>query len=518
MSMPAQAEPKPLTGAALVIAAIAVAVGSFMQILDTTIANVSIPTIAGDLGVSTNQGTWVITSFAVSNGISVPLTGWLVQRFGAVKMFVGAVLLFTFFSLLCGLAWNLESLVLFRVLQGAASGPLIPGSQALLMMMFGRQKQATALAIWSMTALVAPITGPILGGFISDNIAWEWIFLINVPVGLGCAFLAWTYMRDRETPTRKLPVDVIGFGLLVVWVGVFQIMLDTGKDADWFSSPWIVIAALISIVTFIAWVIWERYEKHPIVDLSMFKYRNFTIGTIILCLAYAIFFANILLLPLWLQTQMGYTAFDAGLISAPTGLVAIMLTPFVARALTKIDVRIVATYALTFFAISFFMRSFYTPQGDFEQFLIPLLVQGIGMSGFFISLTTLSFDGIPPHQTAAAAGLANFARIVAGSFSASIATTIWERGAAVHQNQIAETTGHPGDPAWEASIHALMQQGATASQAFAALVREVAHQATFMAAIDIFRVSAFLTVILIGMIWLTRKPQKLGASAHAVGE
>jgi DHA2 family multidrug resistance protein len=518
MSMQAQAEPKPLTGVTLVIAAIAVAVGSFMQILDATIANVSIPTIAGDLGVSVNQGTWVITSFAVSNGISVPLTGWLVQRFGVVKMFVGAVLLFTLCSFLCGIAWNLESLVIFRVLQGAASGPLIPGSQALLMIIFGRQKQATALAIWSMTALVAPITGPILGGFISDNFSWEWIFLINVPVGLACAFVAWALMRDRETPTMKLPIDVIGFGLLVVWVGVFQIMLDTGKDADWFSSPWITIAAIASVIVFIAWIIWETYEKHPIVDLSLFRLRNFTLGTVALCLGYAIFFANTLLLPLWLQTQMGYPALWAGVIAAPTGLVAIVLTPFVAKALTRIDVRWIATYALSFFALSFIMRSWYTPDGDFEQFLIPLLIQGFGMSGFFISLTTIAMDGVPPHQYAAAAGLSNFARIVGGSFSASLATTIWDRGTAMHQTQIAETTGRPGDPVWEAAMHALQQQGASAQQAFAALMNQVIHQATFLAALDIFRISAFLTCFLVALIWFTRRAKPSGAGAHAVGE
>lgn len=518
MSMPARAEPQPLSGLTLVIAAVAIALGTFMQVLDATIANVSIPTIAGDLGVSVNQGTWVITSFAVSNGISVPLTGWLMRRFGAVRTFVSAVLLFTLMSFLCGIAWNIESLVLFRVLQGAVSGPLIPGSQALLLAIFGRQRQATALAIWSMTTLIAPITGPILGGFISDNFAWEWIFLINVPVGLGSAFVCWTLMRSRETETVKLPIDVIGFGLLVVWVGVFQIMLDTGKDADWFNSPSIVIAALVAVIAFIAWVIWEANEKYPIVDLSLFKSRNFTIGVIAACIAYAIFFANTLLLPLWLQTQMGYPALWAGLIAAPTGVIAIFLTPFVARQMNKTDVRLIASIMLSFFGVSFLLRSFYAPDGDFGEFAIPLLVQGVGMSGFFISLTTISLDGVAPSQIPAASGLSNFARIVAGAFSASLVTTIWERGAAVNQTRIAEIAGHAGDPNWEAAVSALQAHGATREQAFARLIAEVAHQATFLSAIEIFRISAILTAVLVVLVWFTRRPSGHGASAQAAGE
>ncbi|MDX2274449.1 MAG: DHA2 family efflux MFS transporter permease subunit [Hyphomonadaceae bacterium] len=502
----------------LVLASIAIALGTFMQVLDSTIANVSIPTIAGDLGVSFNQGAWVITSFAVSNGISVPLTGWLVQRFGVVRTFVTSVLLFTLMSLLCGLAWNIESLVIFRVLQGAVSGPMIPGSQALLIMIFGRQRQASALAIWSMTALVAPVAGPILGGYISDNIAWEWIFLINVPVGLACAFICWAMLRDRETPSVKLPIDVIGFALLVVWVGVFQVMLDTGHDADWFNSPWIVIALIISVIGFIAWVIWETHEKHPIVDLSLFKSRNFSIGVIAICTAYAVFFANTLLLPLWLQTEMGYTAFWAGLISAPTGLIAIMLTPFVARLIGTVDARWIATATLAVFGVSFMMRAFYAPDGDFAEFVLPMLIQGIGMSGFFISLTSIAFAEVSGPQIAAASGLSNFARIVSGAFSASVVTTIWERGAAEHQTRVAEVTGRPGSANWEAAMQELQRHGASAQEAFATLVAEVSHQATFLAALDIFRISAFMTGFLVLLVWLTRRPKPQADAAHAVGE
>src|ERR1044072_7790830 len=229
-----RAAPPPMTGMSLAVVSIALALGTFMQVLDSTIANVSIPTIAGNLGVSASQGTWVITAFAVANGVSVPLTAWLMGRYGVVKTFVASVVLFTVASFLCGVSWNLDSLILFRILQGAVSGPMIPGSQALLIMIFPPNKRGTALAIWSMTTLVAPICGPILGGYISDNWTWPWIFLINVPIGILVSFFSWRGRAWRETPTRKIPVDRWGFMLLLVWVGALQVMLDTGKDADWF--------------------------------------------------------------------------------------------------------------------------------------------------------------------------------------------------------------------------------------------------------------------------------------------
>src|ERR1700710_878298 len=321
------AGPPPMTGALLAITAIALALGTFMQVLDSTIANVSLPTISGNLGASTDQGTWVITAFAVANGIGVPLTGWLMGRYGVVRTFCVSVLLFTIASLLCGIAWSLPSLIFFRILQGGVSGPMIPGSQALLISIFPPNKRGAALGIWSITTLVAPICGPILGGFISDNYHWGWIFLINVPVGLAVTWMCWGALKTRETPTRKLPIDTVGLGLLIVWVGALQVMLDTGKDLDWFASTQIIILSLVALVGFVAFLIWELTEKHPIVDLTLFKNRNFSLGTVILCLGYAVFFANILLLPLWLQVNIGYTATWAGLVAAPSGLVVVFLTP-----------------------------------------------------------------------------------------------------------------------------------------------------------------------------------------------
>jgi DHA2 family multidrug resistance protein len=515
VSTQAVAAPRPLEGPTLAVASIALAIGTFMQVLDTTIANVSIPTIAGDLGVSVNQGTWVITAFAVANGISVPMTGWLMQRFGVVKTFVGSVALFTIMSFLCGVAWNLESLVFFRVLQGAVSGPMIPGSQALLIMIFGRQRQATALAIWSMTTLVAPICGPILGGYISDNISWPWIFLINVPVGIGCVFVCWTLLQSRETPPRKLPVDTVGFSMLVVWVGALQIMLDTGKDADWFSSAPIVAEAIIAGVGFLAWLIWELNDKHPIVDLSLFRSRNFALGTLAFCLGFAVFFGNTLLLPLWLQTQLGYPATWAGLTAAPSGVVAVLLTPFIARLVNRIDARWIATMALAAFALSFWMRGQYGPDADFKELVMPMLVQGVGMSAFFISMVTICLNGVPPDQVPQASGLTNFARITAGSFAASITTTWWQNAEALHQTRLVEVSGSRGDAVWNGALHALQQHGASPQQAIAALGGQLGHQAIFLATLDIFRASAWITAALIGIVWLTDPAKSQGGHAAA---
>jgi DHA2 family multidrug resistance protein len=516
MSGAGQPQPKPLAGAHLAITSIALALGTFMQVLDTTIANVSLPTIAGNLGASTDQGTWVITSFAVANGVAVPLTGWLMQRYGVVRTFVFAVLGFTLASFLCGIAWSLPSLIAFRIFQGAVSGPMIPGSQALLISIFPPNKRATALGIWSITTLVAPILGPILGGYISDNIHWSWIFLINVPVGLIAAFLCWTNLSNRETPTRQLPIDMVGLGLLIIWVGALQVMLDTGKDADWFSSTSIVIEAAIAVVGFCAFLIWELTEKHPVVDLSLFKFWNFTFGTIAFCLGYALFFANVLLLPLWLQTNVGYTATWAGLVAAPSGVVAVLLTPIAARFMARVDARIMGTIAFVAFAVSYFMRAGYTQDASFWDFVMPMLVQGIAMSTFFVSMLTISLDGIPPERIPSASGISNFARITAGGFAASIITTLWDRREALHQSRLADHSSQ-FSPIMQQAMDHLHKMGLTDPQAYALLAHNMVQQAYLMSSVDLFWISGWLSVILIGVIWIARKAYSHGG-AHAAAD
>ena len=286
MAHPAPPPPHPpLSGLPLVLATVGLSLATFMNVLDTTIANVSLTPIAGDLGVSPSQGTWVITSFAVSNAVSVPLTGWLAQRMGALRLFLISTSLFTATSVLCGLSSSLEALLLFRVMQGLVSGPMIPLCQTLLLQAYPKEKAGMALAFWAMTTTIAPVLGPILGGWLTDNWSWPWIFYINVPVGLASVWLSAVVLRGRETPTRRLSIDTVGLILLIVWVGATQILLDRGKELDWFNSHEIVVLGVIAAVGFTAFLIWGLTEAHAVVDVSLFSRRNFTLGSLVLSLA-----------------------------------------------------------------------------------------------------------------------------------------------------------------------------------------------------------------------------------------
>ena len=499
----------PLKGFALALMAFALAMGTFTQVLDTTIANVSLATIAGNLGASTDQSTWIITSFVVANGIAVPVTGWLMNRYGVVRVFVLSMLGFTITSFLCGIAWSLDSLVLFRTLQGALSGPIIPGSQALLLSIFPQARRTMALAIGSITTLVAPICGPLLGGYISDSWHWGWIFLINVPVGLLVTALCWGGLRDRETAMRKLPIDVVGLGLLMIWAGALQVMLDTGKNADWFESTWIIVLAVISLLGLIAFLLWELTEEHPIVDFSLFRNRNFSLGTFVFCLSNGIFLANMLLVPLWLQTQLGYTATWAGLVSAPTGVVAVLVTPFAAWAIKKIDARWIATIAFAASALSYWMRASLTADAGFWDIAWPLMVQGISSGSYFIATLSILLDGVPPARTPSALGLANFARIIAAGFSVSLVTTFWDRRAAMHQGHMTDLTSGFA-PALNNTLQALHDMGLPDLAAKTAVTRAMTGQAYLLASVDMFTFSAWLCVLAIGAVWLCHKTRSQG--------
>ena len=508
------AVPPSLTGSAKAITALALALGTFMQVLDTSIANVSIPTIAGNLGVSSDQGTWVITSFAVANGVSVPLTGWMMQRFGVVRTFVLSVLLFTGASFLCGVAWSLPSLIFFRVLQGAVSGPMIPGSQALLINIFGPAKRGTALAIWSMTTLVAPIAGPILGGYISDNYVWPWIFFINIPVGLFCTFMCWSNLKSQETATRKLPIDRMGLALLFVWVGSLQILLDKGKDLDWFQSTTIVVLGIITAISFVAWLIWELTEAQPVVDLSLFRSRSFVVGCVALCLGYAVFFGNVVLMPLWLQSNLNYTATWAGLVSAPSGVVAVVMSPIVSRLMRRYDARLFASASFLFFAISYYMRSLFTDDAGFVAFMLPQLVQGLAMSLFFVSMLSITFDGLSPDKVPSASGLSNFLRITAGSFATSLTTTFWDRREALHQSRLAEAVT-AFSPAYQDAVGHVQSLGLNGTAAAGVLTRTLVNQGYLLSSLDLFYLSAWLTVAIVPLCWLVRKPSGAPVAAGA---
>lgn len=515
MHSPSHPPLQPLKGSQLILGTVSLSLAVFMNVLDSSIANVSIPAISGDLGVSPQQGTWVITSFAVANAISVPLTGWLTMRIGQVRLFIASVLLFVISSLLCGMAPTIGILIAARVVQGAVAGPMIPLSQALLLSSYPPSKSGMALAFWGMTTLVAPIMGPLLGGWISDNYSWPWIFYINVPIGLLAAWVSWSIYRKRESQVMKLPIDTIGLSLLVLWVGALQLMLDKGKELDWFNSTEVVILAATAGVAFVFFIAWELTEKHPVVDLSLFAGRNFSGGVVAISVAYGLFFGSLVILPLWLQTQVGYTATEAGKVMAPVGVLAILLSPVVGRLLAKMDARIFSTAAFSIFAVVFFMRARFVPDVDTRTLMIPTIIQGAAMAMFFIPLTSIILSGQPPHKMPAAAGLSNFVRIMFGGIGTSITSTLWESRTVLHHAQLVENTGSH-NPAFMQAMQGLTSQGMQQPAAWAVLDRMITVQASTMAATDIFWISGWLFLALIGLVWLTR-PIRAKAPVDAGG-
>ncbi len=352
---------------------------------------------------------------------------------------------------------------------------------------------------------MGPVAGPILGGYISDNYHWALIFLINVPVGLFSGFVAWRALRTRETPTRKLPIDTVGLILLAIWVGALQCALDLGKNADWFHSNTIVVLTVIAVAAFAAWLIWELTDAHPAVDLSLFRNRNFALGTAAFCLGYALFFANNLLLPVWLQQQLGYTATWAGLVSAPSGAVAILLTPILTRFGAKLDARWLATLSFLAFGASYFMRAGYTTYSDFTHFMLPLLVQGVAMSTFFMAMLTISLHGVAPERTPSATGISNFARITGGSFAASIFTTVWDRRESLHQTRLADAST-PYSPVFAQAAQRFGLGGLNDHQAAETLVRQMIGQAYLLSSIELFWICGWLSFAMIGLVWLASRP------------
>ncbi len=488
-----------------VLLTLLLAAANFMQVLDLTIANVSLPAITGDLGAATSQGAWVITSYAVANAITVPLTGWLSDRLGQARLFASATALFTGASLLCGLSWTLPILICARVLQGAMAGFMVPLSQALLLRAYPPEKRGMALAVWGATTTVAPIVGPLLGGWITDNAHWSWIFYINLPIGTIAAFGTWQLLKDRDTPILHRPLDRVGLALLVTWVGCLQVMLDKGNELDWFNSDVIVVLAIVVVVAFSVFLVWELTDEHPIVDLELFRHRNFGFSALALSLAYGLFLGSMVIQSLWLQTQMGYTAQWAGYAMAPVGIFAILLAPIVGKSLQHVDPRRFATIAFIIFAGIYYWRSTFTTGTDFLTIALPQLAQGIAVAMFFAPLVSINVGGIAPNRMASATGTQNFLRTMCGSFGTSLSIALWTRRDSLHRVQLAE---HVSAYAPQTTLFTdrLSQAGMPPEQTHALLDRMLAGQSNMLATNDVFWLSACLLIVLIPVIWLAKPP------------
>ena len=497
---------KPLQGGALAMLTLVLSLATFMLVLDSTIANVAIPTIAGDLGASSSQGTWVITSFGVANAISIPITGWLAKRFGEVRLFLIATLLFVLASWLCGIANSLEMLIVIRVLQGAVAGPIIPLSQSLLLNNYPPEKRGMALAFWSMTIVVAPICGPILGGWISDNIHWGWIFFINVPIGLAVVLISWKILEGRESRISHQPVNTVGLILLALGVGALQLMLDQGRELDWFNSTEIVVLTIIAAVGLIALIIWELTDDNPVVDVSLFKSRNFTVGCVSTSLAFLVYSGTVVLIPLLLQQVYNYTATWAGLAAAPVGLLPILLAPIIGKFGNKIDMRILITVSFMVYALTFYWRAVtFEPEMTFMDVALPQFVQGLAVACFFMPLTTITLSGLPPEKMASASSLFNFLRTLAGSIGTSLTTFIWYNREAVHHTQLTEVI-NPYNPISQQFFQTMGSFGLSEEQTASYIARQITAQGFIIGANEIFLVSAITFISLVVLIWFAKPP------------
>ncbi|MDP9103398.1 MAG: DHA2 family efflux MFS transporter permease subunit [Pseudomonadota bacterium] len=499
------------TGVTLWTVGFLLATANFFAVLDTTITNVSVPNIAGGLAVSPAEGTWTITSYSVAEAITVPLTGWLAARFGTVTVFCTALVLFAVFSAACGLAPSLGFLVAGRVLQGLAGGPMIPLSQTLLLRVFPKHMAGMAIALWSMTTVVAPIAGPLLGGAICDNVGWPWIFFINLPFAIAVAFFAWQYLKPKETPGVRAKVDVVGLGLLVVWISAMQIMLDKGKELDWFQSPLIIGLLIVAVVGFIAFMIWELTEKNPIVSLRVFRHRSFATACIVMALAFGGFFSANVLVPLWLQTNLGYTATWAGRATAFGGILAVVFSPIVGRYVGKFDPRALIMFGISWMALMMVWRSTFTTGVNFDHLIWPQLLQGLGVPFFFIPLMTLGTASLPPDEIASGASMISFVRTTAGAFAVSITTTAWEDGGDKARVQILNQGG-----GFEGAVASLQTMGLSAAQAARQFEGLVQSQAVMVATDRLFLIIAAVLFVAGCTVWIAPKP-KAGARAAPGG-
>jgi MFS transporter, DHA2 family, multidrug resistance protein len=497
------------------LVALAVMGATFMEVLDTTVVNVAMPHMAGNLSASTEEVTWVLTSYLVANAIVLPATGWLSSRFGRKRFLITCIIIFTLSSALCGMASSLGMLIVSRVLQGAGGGALQPISQAVLLESFPPKKRGMAMAVWALGVVVAPIIGPTLGGWITDNYSWRWVFYINLPIGVLAVAMTQMFVEDPPylSHGRSGTIDYIGFGLLAIWVGSLQIMLDKGQLEDWLASPFIRVLAVLFVVGLIAFIVWELTVKHPIVHLRIFKDRNFATGSGLMTVVGVILYGSIALVPLFLQQLLGYSAFESGLALSPRGIGSLCMMLIVGRIIGVIDSRLLVV-------LGFGLLGFATMQFANLSLMIaprniiwPNILSGLSMACIFVPLTTLTMGTLPQRELGNATGMFNLMRNLGGSVGIATVTTLLSRGAQIHQ---AILVGHltPYDAAFREhmarGVAALAPQvgSIVAGRAMTGVsYLELLRQSVLSSYVDDFRFMAMLCFLCIPAMLLFRKPQ-----------
>jgi DHA2 family multidrug resistance protein len=506
------------------IIAISVMLGTFMEVLDTTVVNVSLQHIAGSLSVTPEEATWVLTSYLVANAIVLPLTGWLGNYFGRRNVLLASVGGFTIFSFLCGIAPNLPALIVFRIFQGATGGGLQPLSQAILMEAFPPEKRAKAMAFWALGIVVAPMLGPVLGGWITDSYSWRWLFYINIPIGIAAVVMALMFIHDPPYIKRgEGGIDYWGIGYLALGIGALQVMLDKGQEDDWFGSHFITILFVLAVIGFIAFIVRELTTAHPVVQLKIFKNRTYATGVFLMTVLGFVLYGSTVLLPLWLQTLMGYPALQAGMAMLPRGLGSFLFMPLVGILMGKIEARKLLGAGLLVAAFSIYQLSRLNLQAGYWDIFWPQLLQGTSMGLLFVPLTTITNGNIPKEQMGNATSLFNLMRNIGASIGIAGVTTISARHSQAHINDLAANI-NPYNPMTQAAIQGMKQNmmahgmdSATATkQAYAGLYGMVQQQASMMAYIDTFFLLAIMFAACLPLIFLMKKPPKGGGGQETM--
>jgi len=500
--------------------AAAVMLATFMEVLDTSVANVALPHIAGNLSASTDEATWVLTSYLVSNAIVLPITGWLGSRFGRKRLLITCIIIFTVSSALCGAAGSLGFLILARIIQGAGGGALQPIAQAVLLESFPPEKRGSAMAIYGMGIIVAPIIGPTLGGWITDNYSWRWIFYINVPVGALAVFMSQTFIEDPPYIRRVVGagIDYIGFGLMAVGLSALQIVLDKGQEDDWFGSNLIVSLAIVTVVCLTVFVIWELKTKDPIVNLKVLGNRNFGLGVVLIMVVGAILYGTTAMLPIFLQTLMGYPATQSGLAVSPRGLGSLVSMFIVGRLIGKIDSRYLMSFGFAILALSVFMLGGINLQISISSVAWPNVINGLALGFIFVPLTTTSMGTLNRQEISNASGIYNLMRNIGGGLGISITTTMLARLGQFHQANLSGqlSTLNPVFRQLTESLTNGLGAGdsvAASQRAYTIIYGIVQRQASLMSFVDIFRWEAIVCLCCIPLVFILKRVRAAKSAA-----